>query len=356
MTKTSKLMLAVLAVCGTSAAMAQSSVNLYGRVITSVENHKVGKTSTTGMAGGTSFFGLKGVEDLGGGLKAGFILESAFTSDNGSGTSTGSTGLDFSRNSELNLSSGFGTLRLGAFDPASLLATTDAVSMHNHDTGVSADALHTVAGISKNKIAYVSPEFAGFVGEVQYAFGEKAGYKADGTGTDAETRNAWDLGLTYGIGALGLGFGYSNENFKNNGGFGAKQSKDQYALRATYAIGDLTLAGYYQRAQDKTVNGENKKWNAYRLAAMYVLGASEFHANYGRLSNTKTNGVTQRNTKANQWTLAYNYNLSKRTKAYALYTNVSNAAAQTKGSPMSTLTVGAGQDVRAYGVGIRHLF
>ena len=352
MTKTSKLMLAVLAVCGTSAALAQSSVTLYGRVNTTIENHKVGNLSATGMVNNSSYFGLKGVEDLGNGLKAGFILESSFNSDTGAGSTSG---LDFTRSSELNLSGGFGTLRLGTFDPASLLATTDAVSMHNHDTGTSADALHYTSGPTSNKVAYVSPEFAGFVAEAQYAFGEKAGYKADGSNIgNNETRGAVDLALTYNNGPLGLGFGYTDKAFKQDGGLGPKQSENQYAFRASYSLGDLTLAGYYQHIETDKVSGDYNKRNAYRLAAMYTLGASEFHVNYGRTSKEKTRAGSKANSGASQWTLAYNYNLSKRTKAYALYTNVNNSSVAQYGS--SFLTKARGQDVRAFGVGIRHLF
>ena len=55
MTKTSRLMLAVLAVCGTSAAMAQSSVTLYGRVNTSVEHQKLGNSKATGLVTNSSY-------------------------------------------------------------------------------------------------------------------------------------------------------------------------------------------------------------------------------------------------------------------------------------------------------------
>ena len=86
MTKTTRVMLAVLAVCGTSAALAQSSVTLYGRVNTYIEHQKLGNASATGLVSNSSFIGFRGTEDLGNGLKAGFILESQFNSDNGTGT------------------------------------------------------------------------------------------------------------------------------------------------------------------------------------------------------------------------------------------------------------------------------
>lgn len=355
MTKTTRLMLAVLAVCGTSAAMAQSSVTLYGRVNTSVESHKLGTTSASGMVQNSSFIGFKGVEDLGNGLKAGFVLESQFNSDNGSGT-TANGGVDFSRNSEVNLAGNFGMLRLGTYDPASYLATADYISMHNHDTGTSSDQLYQVHSASANKIAYRSPELAGFTAEIQYGFGEKANI-----GKNNHNRGAWDLGLNYANGPLGLGFGYSKEKYRDDTILTGNNNKsnDQYAFRASYAIGDLTLGAYYQRNQKEETVGAKEKANVYRLSAMYKIGASELHANYGRADNKKLNGVKQANTKASQWTLAYNYNLSKRTKVYALYTNIDNAANADYGHGKfvgSSTGARSGDDLRAFGVGVRHLF
>ena len=123
MQKMTRVVLAVLAVAGTTAAMAQSSVTLYGRVNTTVERQKLGDVSSTGMFNNSSRFGFKGTEDLGGGLKAGFQLESGFNSDTGAAAST-----FFGRQSEVNLSGNFGMVRLGNFFAESYYATADYVS------------------------------------------------------------------------------------------------------------------------------------------------------------------------------------------------------------------------------------
>ena len=115
MTKMTRIALAALAVMGATTAMAQSSVTLYGRINTTVERQKLGDNTATGMVNNASRFGVRGTEDLGGGLKAGFVLESGFNSDDGAGTpwTHGSgTGLTFGRQSEVNLSGGFGMVRL----------------------------------------------------------------------------------------------------------------------------------------------------------------------------------------------------------------------------------------------------
>lgn len=361
-------MLAVLAVCGTSAALAQSSVTLYGRVNTSIEHQKLGNASATGLVSNSSFIGFRGTEDLGNGLKAGFILESQFNSDDGTGTAD-SGGVNFTRQSELNLSGNFGMLRLGRFDPYSYSVTADAISMHNHDTGPTADMLYSGVLWGGNKIAYRTPTIAGFDAEVQYQFGEKekvADFKENIGGNtysgSAEHKNGWDLGVNYANGPLGLGFGYSQLKHDVSVAVGpyvgtTNLKQSQLAIRASYEIGDLTLGAYYQKQDLKASEIGKVKRNVYRLAAKYVIGASELHANIGRADKFKFDGE-KFGRAPTQWTLAYNYNLSKRTKVYALYSNINNAVySNVIGNTFSSLsTTDDAAKFRTFGVGIRHFF
>ena len=365
MTKTTRVALAVLAVCGASAAMAQSNVSIYGRLNTSVEHQKLGNASATGMVSNSSYIGFKGTEDLGNGLKAGFVLEGGFQSDDGSSFN------GFGRNSEVNLSGNFGMVRLGNFDPYSYSVTADAISMHNHDSGPTGDALYEGVLWGGNKIAYRTPTIAGFDAEIQYQFGEKAidnSYELEIDGDkysgQSEHKNGWDLGLNYANGPLGLGFGYSqlkkDVNVTSGPITGATSLKqNQFALRASYELGDLTLGAYYQKQALKASEIGKLKRDVYRLAAKYVMGASEIHANVGRATKYKFEG--EKIGKApTQWTLAYNYNLSKRTKVYALYSSVTNA--QYSGVVDQAFdSLSAGQlsenaKFRTFGIGVRHLF
>ena len=123
--KKSLIALAVLAASG--AAMAQSSVTLFG-VVDATYAYGSGSTSnksqltTSGYNG--SRLGFRGVEDLGGGMSASFWLEAGVNIDNGSGAatstnnqgasgSTGGGGLTFNRRSTVSLNGGFGEVRLG---------------------------------------------------------------------------------------------------------------------------------------------------------------------------------------------------------------------------------------------------
>ena len=236
--------------------------------------------------------------------------------------------MSFARQSEVNLSGGFGMIRLGNFIPESYYATADYVSMHNHDTGTSADAFYQdpvwlTSGLStKNKVGYRTPNMGGLVIDAAVSLHEKA------TGVN---KNGYDLAANYNLGALALGAGYSQVD-----------DDKQLGLRALYTFGQFTVGGYYQR-NDEDVAGTR---NNYRLSGMYALGASEFHVNVGRAA--KWSKVAD--SAATQWTLGYNYNLSKRTKVYAFYTKVDNKA----GAAYMTGTAGA--DFSSFALGVRHNF
>lgn len=301
-----RFVLAAAAALLAGSAFAQGSTEIYGRINLTVERQKDGGDKHTGMYDNSSRIGFRGTEDLGGGLKLGFVLEHGFDAD------TGTTDAAFwGRESTLSLGGSFGTVRLGRFSsPASYYATADYVSMHNHDTGSSADALYgyTSGDALSNRVSYTTPTVAGWQAEVQTAMKE-------GTLPDAPLTVA----VNYDAGALHLGLGYDDYD-------GQKST----ALRALYELGAFTVGGYYERGSGDV------KYNNFRLAGMYAMGVSEFHLNFGKRSSG-TDAVD-----GDQFTVAYNYNLSKRTRLHAFYTK---------------LDIGHGAtDFSSYGLGLRHNF
>ena len=345
MMKLSRLMLAAVAVCGTSAVMAQSSVTIYGRVNTTIEQQKLGDNKATGVANNNSRIGFKGVEDLGNGLKAGFQLEAGFGSDDGSGP------LTFKRQSEVNLSGNFGMVRLGNFYPESYYATSDYIGMHNHETGSSSDQLYYDAAWfdgnldgnrTGNKVAYRTPTFNNFWAEASVSLHEKANNPVVKV-----NKNAYDLAANYNNGPLSLGAGYSYWN-----------SNYQAAVRGLYTFGQFTVGAYYQRNKDDNAilgAGAGSR-NNFRLSGMYVLNASEFHVNVGRANSwSKVDDSA-----ATQWTLGYNYNLSKRTKVYTYYTKVNNGKNASYGyatkDENNNVIRANGLNTSSFAVGVRHNF
>ena len=284
---------AALLAAGTVAA--QSSVTIYGRLNTTIESQKnIGAVGTQRvMQDNASRLGFKGVEDLGGGLKAEFFLEHRFNSDTGQAAQRFWAG-----DSYVGLSGGFGSIKLGRLTSAAYYATADYISFHNHDTGTSSDFLYTYLTNGSNTISYTTPSLGGLTAEFTVSAAEGS----------AVTNKVAQVAVNYNTGPLQFGLGYEKV---------AGTRDDQLTLRANYEIGSLLLGGYYQRSD---IQGLGKR-DAYRVAAMYTVGASEFHLNYGMADDWKRLA----NSDASQYTLGYNYNLSKRTKVYGYYTVVDNS-------------------------------
>lgn len=298
--------LAALAALSAGSALAQSNVNIYGRMNVSIERQKAGGTSTTVMQNNASRIGFRGTEDLGGGLKAGFVLEHGLNADTGAQTQP-----EFwARQSELNLSGGFGMLRLGRYTSEAYFATADYVSMHNHDTGTSADVLYAYIARDSNKLAYRTPDLGGLTVETAVSLRENVG------------NYAYDVAANYGMGPLQLGAGYQKDGDAN-----------QFALRALYTLGDFTFGGYVQRDEDVYASGSRTN---VRLSGMYTMGASEFHLNVGRAGEYSDVDDSD----ATQFTVAYGYNLSKRTKLYAFYTKLNDGSAAVYGGDFSSFALG----------------
>jgi len=243
----------------------------------------------------------------------------------------------------VNLSGGFGMVRLGNFVPESYYATADFVSMHNHDTGSSSDALYYdpvwFGGLgTKNKVGYRSPSLGGLVIDAAVSLHEKGDlYDGNTVVGKLPEKNGFDLAANYNLGALALGAGYSYVN-----------SNYQLGLRAAYTFGQFTVGGYYQRNKDdnQRVPGGAGTRNNFRLSGMYAMGASEFHVNLGRANNWSN----VNDSASTQYTVGYNYNLSKRTKVYGYYTKVNNK----KGADYMTGT--PGDDFSSFALGVRHNF
>ncbi|HEY4665586.1 MAG TPA: porin [Comamonas sp.] len=308
----------------TASVAADSSVNVYGRIDSSIASVKTGNDRVNAVNNGGSYFGFKGEEALGNGLKAGFILESGFESDTGSNSNTDSF---FNNRSELFLSGNFGTVRMGRFLNPSYYAVADRVSLHNEDYGITYDQLYVYQGSDANRLAYTSPQMHGLTLESSVSLHERAN-------GDASDKNAYDLAANYDRGNWSFGAGY-----------GEHGDDKQYALRATWSQDAWTVSAYHQRAEEAdSFTGAKAKINVTRAAVAYAIGAGEIHANFGHAN-------AQGKSEANQWTVGYNHHLSKRTKIYAFYSQIQNKHGAAFGDELM-----ANQDQKSVSAGIRHYF
>ena len=222
-----KKTLAALAVLSAFAGSAiAADVTLYGRVdlglrYTNVDADVQGEddVSQFEMASGNytgNRFGLKGTEELGNGLKVGFVLENGFNADDGSLNSDGDI---FDREAQVKIMGNFGELGLGR----SSIIASDAGSygigggFNTFGTGwgdVGSQSLLWGAGFSSrydNMLTYVTPEFAGFKVYAQYSFGDGSGDENKST-----SNRYYGIGATYTNGGLNLLAVVDSVNKKSN--------------------------------------------------------------------------------------------------------------------------------------------
>ncbi|UWE17437.1 porin [Herbaspirillum huttiense] len=263
--KKSILALAVLAAFG-GAAHAQSSVTIYGAVDASLSY--TNKISTGGKdTGGQmaldsglmkgSRLGIKGVEDLGGGIKALFTIENGFSVDTGE---AGQKGVLWGRQATVGLSGNFGTVLVGRQND--ILGEIGGISSAGDFGGVvsrvhSQNLDRTNGERVNNSIRYNTPNFGGFSGSVIYGFGEQAGNTGAG--------QSFGLGGTYANGPLTLGLGY----FQSKMGAGSSDVNGASACNGAEA------------GKDKAGDTCLKTWT---LAAAYQFGPAKVYGSYSRLS------------------------------------------------------------------------
>lgn len=337
-----------LAVMGafSGAALAQSSVTLYGIVDVNVQLRDPAQgNSVLGINSGHqsgSRWGLRGSEDLGGGLRGIFTLEGGFDVDRGT---LGQGGRLFGRQAFAGVQGGFGTLALGRL--SALSSGTGSLDMFGFVdpflTGFgglnlvfsSANALRV-----DNAVAWQSPKWAGF------QFGASHSFNINGAEVSPRNNNTH---------ATGFAAGYEAGPFRaavtydivNNPAPGASDQK-HLQIGGTFTMGMFKLhAGY---AQEKNIfalnsvgitNGSDA--DAWMVGATVKLGASTIMASFNNYDNDRI-GTVERDLR--RYGLAYTYNFSRRTNFYASI-GENDGRKTLKNSAF---------DYRQYTVGIRHLF
>jgi len=299
--KKSLIALAVMAAAG--AASAQSSVQLYGIADLWVGSVKSGAPGAavreTKMESGgidTSRWGLKGSEDLGGGLKANFKLEQGFNLDNG----TVKNGTGFTRQAYVGLSGGFGEVQFGkvwsAFDDVAGAHTAVFDSALNGARDVF--QTNSYQDVNNNGIKYISPNFSGFSFGASYALGE------DKTATlSASSITAFNV--QYANGPLSAAVAYQTEEPQGNGA-----SVDFTRVGGSYDFGVAKLLANYGKKDNANVDESTE----YQIGVDVPLASNMvLSANYAT-SKTEIAGVKQSKRKGYGAALAYM--LSKRTTVY----------------------------------------
>ena len=348
--KKSLIALAVLA--ASSAAMAQSSVTLYGVVDAFVGSNKVqvdgiGQRQTVVNSDGVNGnrWGLKGSEDLGGGMKAIFQLESGFSLDNGA---SAQGGLLFGRQAFVGLQSEFGTVSLGR--QYSAYDTLHGATSHNYDAfsfnaarnfvsgdqrGTSANGMADYTNRINNSVAYTSPSFGGFSGAVVYGLGENKNATTAGVISNSSATDSASVHIKYANGPLLVGYAYQQDKLA---GVGAAQDKNKYNLvGGTYDFGVAKIVGYYNTAKNNTFKDKEGQ-----IGVAVPFGAAAISAG---VSRSKSEGLGVERT-GKGYSILGTYALSKRTGLYV-------GAVNTK---YHALNAAAESELKTYGLGVRHSF
>lgn len=369
-----KIAVALTAAFGSSIALAQSSVQLYGVADAGVSVTKRGDfanttSGTPPVAGRTSLgnavnvhsgvqsasrFGIRGTEDLGDGFKAIFAAEAAWNVDDGTGATNGA--LNFQRRSVVGLGGGWGTVLLGRdYTPAYFAGqATDVFAYGLFGTSYAFQQSGGYTNRASNAIHYTSPNFGGVVVRGVIGTGER----------DVAPKS---LGNIYGLSAVWTSGPFTASGYYQDlkvATVPASTSSDnqkQFGVGGGYDFGiGRVLAGW---ARSKNAQASSN-FDAYNIGVGVKIAAGELLAGYTHLKaesgrNASLGGTAGAEGTGKIWALGYTYPLSKRTNLYATLAQTSNSSAGAFGlySNSTSILAGApGQKPRAIGVGIRHQF
>jgi len=311
------------------AALAQSSITVYGVVDMGLKVENAGAGTYLGLDSGNqsgSRLGFKGTEDLGGGLKANFVLEAGFLADTGANSTAG---VLFNRQSYVSLSGNFGEVKLGRTNTMvySYAATFDPFG--DALAGDSARIFNYGGSRTDNTVNYSFAAKNGINGQLAYSFGEVAG------STSAARTTAGAIGYAAGPAAIVL----THQNTKNaTGSDGAKTT----LLGGNYNFGLLQpFAAYAINKGVGTLNTRDALLGInFNLTPTDVIMSSIMHK-YDQFTGHRD---------ATQVALGYSHAISVRTGIYTSWARLTNDY------NINYKTVKNGATDNLFMIGMRHKF
>ena len=337
-----KTLIALALFAAAATASAQSTVTVYGKVDLGLvidSGAAAGKSVrlSSGVTGG-SRIGFKGTEDLGGGTKAAFQLETGYCADSAAGAPNFCTGSNqfMGRQAHGDLSGSFGTVSGGRQYSLGYLNLT---TIDPFGTGYAGQVNNLVdaAGVRlNNSVHYATPSLAGFTASAEVAFGETTGnWKAGRVLGGA---------VTYASGPAYAGL--SLYDLANANGVGS--ARRDYLLGGTYDFGVVRAHALVQKS-DGDPTGKAKLDGLALMGGVTVpLAGGSLMASY-----IKYNDKAVTNQDASQVGVAYQYPLSKRTSIYTAFAKIQNqnGAAYVVGNATDT-----GTGNKAFNLGVVHNF
>jgi predicted porin len=349
-----KLIAAASCLLAGGVAHAQSSVTLYGLVDGGLLYTNKTLNATTGQNGGSQFsmidsgaspsqFGLMGTEDLGGGLKAEFKIESGISLSNGGFND--SNGNLFGRQAYVGLDSNYGDVKLGLqFSPFFLsMYDLDPRDASQFASGLITyvDNLLTTGIFNSNAISYSSPKIYGFQGSAMLGLGGVAG--------DFQAGRNYSVNLKYDTGTLLVEAGF----YDGNAGGPATPVPSNLAFEgriigASYKFGKLTAK--FSFVNYKVAGGFNS--NVYG-GGLDWLAMPRLDLNGGVWYTSDRNDTTNHSIMGG---IGTDYYLSRATTLYAQFGVVNNHGAMDTGLSIDGALNGVTGTTVGADIGIRHIF
>ena len=411
---------AVAAAVIAPASVMAAGPTLYGKIHMAVENHdNNGSNALLGTPGfeaentkydewnlssRSSRIGVKGSEDLGNGMKVGYLIEWEVGMDSGSSNDLST------RNRAVTLSGDWGTALLGKWDtPFKTLGRKfdmfgDRIGdLRNMNTGAVIDQR------AENVAAYVTPNMNGFTATIAYSFDAlSTGLDDDGVsrGGDNSDSSAWTFNAIYNNGPLMAGIGYvdySTGSFSVSNGSPATvivdpvtglpatkpavastscfqsstvnncENEKAWRAGASYKFGDFKVAATYTDISNAS-GMDGKDTSIWSLGGSYTMGNNIIKVQYASRDeyddwkNATGAKVTNsgQDTGADMWVIGLDHKMSKRTTVYAAYATMDNdknsaGTSWSQGNSSSNGSAGVNsqgnaQDADSFAVGIIHKF
>ena len=313
-------------------ASAQSNVALYGRLDAGLGKAFGGQSQMIGNYKETSMWGVRGQEDLGGGMKASFNFEQGVNIEDGA--LTGGAAGAWNRAAWLAIGGGFGEFAMGRMTTAQnrTMGTFDLNGTTNNTSALKNLGLDADGSLGGNRansqFLYTSPNLSGF--QARAAVVMKQDKAAPAAGAADTRKGSYQLAASYKNGPLSLGAVVQSKMAEG------ANNRTGYALGARYDFKSFLVSALYTQDESKTTG------KGFGLGISVPLGAWVVGAQVARITdnpNPARDGATA-------YELFANYHLSKRTMMYAGYGGLNSAGKVAKGTTGSS----------TFGMGLVHRF
>ncbi len=361
-----KKSLVALAVLAATSAFAQSTVQITGTMDAGYQSIDYKGNKVNGINGNgssTSGFQIRGTEDLGGGLKANFLMGTDWnvvSRNANTGTASviatpvNSTAGTFGNGElSLGLSGGFGALTMGhlAFNT---LTTTGTGQPFGTAVGSGYASIYRVnaAGTlvrDDNAVRYMTPTMNGFTGSLYKSYKQT---KATGTDFSAslgayDKLGSQEVGINYAAGPIAASYSSLKQDSVNVGTGTTENTVN--TLGANYTMGAAKL--FVLNQTNKTTTGTVATDTKYTsVSATYTMGATTLMIQSGSL---KQSAGAKAGQKSDMTSIGADYALSKRTTAYLRNESIDDKA----GVIAAAATIdGTGTKRTRTAIGVRHTF